>query len=73
MGTQDPASPASVGVTGADRALTVSWSEHGRLLAVTGDRVLVTTSQPLTASDVNRLRDLYTKDLLTGAVSVGLG
>jgi len=35
--------------------------------------VLVTTAQPLTASDVNRLRDLYTKDLLTGAVGVGLG
>ena len=41
------------------------------MLALTGDRVLVTTSQPLSASDANRLRDLYTEDLLTGAVGVG--
>ena len=41
------------------------------MLAVTGDGVLVTTSQPLTAADVNRLRDLYGKDLLTGAWAWG--
>jgi hypothetical protein len=66
--TADASGRATTGSTGA-----VTPAEYGRLLAVTGDRALVTTSQPLTATDVNRLRDLYTKDLLTGAVGVGLG
>jgi hypothetical protein len=42
------------------------------VVAVTGDRVLVTTSQALLAADTNRVRDLYAKDLLTGAVGSGL-
>ncbi|MGY1764193.1 fibronectin type III domain-containing protein [Geodermatophilus sp. SYSU D00779] len=66
--TADASGRPTTGPTGA-----ITPAEYGRLLAVTGDRVLVTTSQPLTASDVNRLRDLYTKDLSTGAVGVGLG
>ncbi|SDL99274.1 fibronectin type 3 domain-containing protein [Geodermatophilus siccatus] len=66
--TADASGRPTTGPTGA-----ITPAEYGRLLAVTGDRVLVTTSQPLTPSDVNRLRDLYTKDLLTGAVGVGLG
>ena len=66
--TADASGRPTTGPTGA-----ITPAEYGRLLAVTGDRVLVTTSQPLTASDVNRLRDLYTKDLRTGAVGVGLG
>jgi chitodextrinase len=66
--TADASGRPTAGPTGA-----ITPAEYGRVLAVTGDRVLVTTSQPLTASDVNRLRDLYTKDLVTGAVGVGLG
>jgi chitodextrinase len=66
--TADASGRATVGPTGA-----ITPAEYGRLLAVTGDRVLVTTSQPLSAADANRLRDLYTKDLATGAVGVGLG
>ncbi|HSU00290.1 MAG TPA: fibronectin type III domain-containing protein [Geodermatophilus sp.] len=66
--TADAAGRPTTGPIGA-----ITPAEYGRLLAVTGDRVLVTTSQPLTVADVNRLRDLYTKDLRTGAVGVGLG
>ena len=66
--TTDAAGRPTVGPTGA-----VTPAEYGRLLAVTGDRVLVTTSQPLTVADANRVRDLYSKDLLTGVVGVGLG
>ncbi len=66
--TADASGRPTTGPTGA-----ITPAEYGRVLAVTGDRVLVTTSQPLTAADVNRLRDLYSKDLLTGAVGVGLG
>ncbi|WP_448611762.1 fibronectin type III domain-containing protein [Geodermatophilus sp. URMC 60] len=66
--TADAAGRATTGPAG-----TITPAEYGRLLAVTGDRVLVTTSQPLSATDVNLLRDLYTKDLLTGTVGVGLG
>ncbi|WP_157937111.1 hypothetical protein [Geodermatophilus chilensis] len=63
--TADASGRATTGPTGA-----VTPAEYGRLLAITGDWVLVTTSQPLTATDGNRLRDLYTKDLLTGAVGL---
>jgi large repetitive protein len=66
--TADASGRPTTGPIGA-----ITPAEYGRLLAVTGDRVLVTTSQPLTVADVNRLRDLYTKDLRTGAVGVGLG
>ena len=66
--TADAAGRATVGPTGA-----VTPAEYGRLLAVTGDRVLVTTSQPLSATDVNLRRDLYTKDLASGAVGAVLG
>ena len=48
-------------------------AEYGRLVAVTGDRVLVTTSQALVSADTNRLRDLYVKDVASGAVSSPLG
>ena len=66
--TADAAGRATTGPTGA-----ITPAEYGRLLALTGDRVLVTTSQPLSATDANRVRDLYTKDLVTGAVGVGVG
>ncbi|HZH21977.1 MAG TPA: fibronectin type III domain-containing protein, partial [Geodermatophilus sp.] len=66
--TADTAGRATTGPTGA-----ITPAEYGRLLALTGDRVLVTTSQPLSATDANRVRDLYTKDLATGAVGVGVG
>ncbi|SHN63421.1 fibronectin type 3 domain-containing protein [Geodermatophilus obscurus] len=66
--TADASGRPTAGPPGA-----ITPAEYGRVLAITGDRVLVTTSQPLTAADVNRLRDVYTKDLLTGAVGVGLG
>ncbi len=66
--TADASGRPTTGPTGA-----ITPAEYGRVLAVTGDRVLVTTSQQLSASDVYRLRDLYTKDLRTGAVGVGLG
>ena len=39
---------------------------------MTGDSVLVTTSQALLPSDANKLRDLYAKDLVTGAVASAL-
>ena len=68
VATADASGRASAGPTGA-----VTPAEYGRLLALTGDRVLVTTSQPLSATDANRVRDLYTKDLATGAVGVGVG
>ncbi|MCV2489370.1 fibronectin type III domain-containing protein, partial [Geodermatophilus sp. YIM 151500] len=52
---------------------SVTKAERGPLAALTGDSVLVTTSQALLPSDTNALRDLYGKDLLTGAVGVPLG
>ncbi|MBM7807604.1 fibronectin type 3 domain-containing protein/Tol biopolymer transport system component [Geodermatophilus bullaregiensis] len=66
--TADAGGRATAGPTGA-----VSAAEYGRLTAVDGDRVLVTTSQALTATDTNRLRDLYAKDLTDGTVSVPRG
>jgi hypothetical protein len=47
---------------------SVDPSEYGRLTAITADEVLVTTSQALVSADTNRIRDLYLKDLLSGAV-----
>jgi hypothetical protein len=51
----------------------VTATEYGRLMAISGDDVLVTTSQALSSADANRLRDLYTKDLVTGTVGSPLG
>ncbi len=48
----------------------VGSAEYGRVLAVRGDLVVLTTSQGLIAADTNRLRDLYVKDLTTGGVGV---
>jgi DNA-binding beta-propeller fold protein YncE len=47
---------------------SVDPAEYGRLTAITADEVLVTTSQALVSADTNRSRDLYLKDLATGAV-----
>jgi hypothetical protein len=52
---------------------SVAETEYGRLFAVTGDDVLVTTSQALTPTDANKQRDLYRKDLVGGAVRTPLG
>ncbi|WP_165640302.1 fibronectin type III domain-containing protein [Klenkia brasiliensis] len=51
------------GPTGA-----VAPTEYGRPVAVTGDLVVLTTSQALLPADTNRLRDLYVKDLGSGVV-----
>lgn len=66
--TADAAGAATGGVTGS-----IAAAEYGRLVAVTGDRVLVTTSQALLPADTNRLRDLYAKDLASGAVRSVVG
>ncbi|MGY6757717.1 fibronectin type III domain-containing protein [Klenkia terrae] len=47
---------------------SVAPAEYGRVLAVRGDLVVLATSQALVTADANRLRDLYVKDLTTGAV-----
>jgi chitodextrinase len=52
---------------------SITPAEYGRLVALTGDRVVVTTSQALVSADTNRLRDLYEKDLVSGIVSSPLG
>jgi len=52
---------------------SITPSEYGRLVALTGDRVVVTTSQALVSADTNRLRDLYEKDLVSGIVGSPLG
>ncbi|WP_157519421.1 fibronectin type III domain-containing protein [Modestobacter sp. Leaf380] len=61
--TADAAGRPTTGPTGA-----VTTAEYGRVLPVTGDLVLLTTSQALLPSDGNRLRDLYAKDLGSGVV-----
>ncbi|SDQ05597.1 fibronectin type III domain-containing protein [Quadrisphaera sp. DSM 44207] len=43
-------------------------AEYGALVALSADVVLVTTLQPLVAEDANGARDVYRKDLLSGAV-----
>jgi len=53
-------------VTGPTGA--VAPTEYGRVLPVTGDLVVLTTSQALLPADTNRLRDLYVKDLVSGVV-----
>ncbi|TFV89968.1 fibronectin type III domain-containing protein [Blastococcus sp. CT_GayMR16] len=52
---------------------SITSAEYGRLIALSGDRVVVTTSQALVSADTNRLRDLYVKDLVSGIVSSPLG
>jgi chitodextrinase len=52
---------------------SIAPSEYGRLLAVTGDLVIVTTSQALVSGDSNRVRDLYLKDLVSGTASSPVG
>ena len=47
-------------------------TEYGRVFALTGDDVLVTTSQALALVDVNKQRDLYRKDLDGGTVRTPL-
>jgi hypothetical protein len=54
-------------------ATAVGPAEYGRVTAVTGGAVLVTTSQALLPADTNKVRDLYAKDLATGAVGSPLG
>jgi hypothetical protein len=66
--TADASGQATAGPTGS-----VAPAEYGRLAAITGDQVLVTTSQALLSSDTNRVRDLYAKDLVSGAVTSPLG
>lgn len=61
--TADADGRTTTGPTGA-----VAPAEYGRVLPVSGDLVLLTTSQALLPADTNRLRDLYAKDLSTGAV-----
>ncbi len=47
---------------------SVAPSEYGRPIAISGDLVVLTTSQALLPADTNRVRDLYVKDLATGVV-----
>ncbi|SDP65689.1 Fibronectin type III domain-containing protein, partial [Klenkia soli] len=44
----------------------VAAAEYGRVIAVSGDLVVLTTSQGLLPADTNRVRDLYVKDLAAG-------
>ena len=66
--TADADGRATGGPTGS-----VTPAKHGRLTALSGDHVVVTTSQALVSADTNRIRDLYLKDLVTGVVSSPLG
>ena len=52
---------------------SVGVTEYGRVLAFSGDDVLVTTSQALVPVDANKQRDLYRKDLSDGDVRTPLG
>jgi large repetitive protein len=51
---------------------SVAATEYGRVFALTGDDVLVTTSQALAPVDANKQRDLYRKDLTDGDVRTPL-
>ena len=57
----------------AGASVTRDATGAGRRRCSAGDRVLVTTSQPLSATDVNLLRDLHTEVLRTGSVGVDVG
>jgi len=58
----------AAGRTGPGPVGSITSAEYGRVFPVTGDQVLVTTSQALLPTDTNRLRDVYAKDLVGGAV-----
>ena len=66
--TSDAAGAATGGPIGS-----VAPAEYGRLVPVSGDLVLVTTSQGLLPGDTNRVRDLYVKDLAGGSAVSALG
>ena len=66
--TANAAGSATTGPTGA-----VAAPEYGRLLAVSGDEVLLTTSQALVARDTNKIRDAYAKDVAGGGIESPLG
>ncbi|MFQ1000414.1 fibronectin type III domain-containing protein [Modestobacter sp. SSW1-42] len=66
--TADAAGRAAPGPTGA-----ITPAEYGRAVPVTGDLVLVTTSNALQPTDTNGVRDLYSKDLAGGAVQAPVG
>jgi chitodextrinase len=68
LATADADGRATTGPVGG-----IAPAEYGRLVAVDGDRVLVTTSQALLPDDANRVRDLYVKDVAGGAVGSPLG
>ena len=68
LATADADGRATSGPVGS-----ITPAEYGRLVALTGDRVLVTTSQALVSADANRLRDVYEKDLVSGTVGSPLG
>ncbi|SDP65668.1 fibronectin type 3 domain-containing protein [Klenkia soli] len=61
--TADVAGRSVTGPAGA-----VAAGEYGRVVAVSGDLVVLATSQALVPADGNRLRDLYLKDMATGVV-----
>jgi hypothetical protein len=65
--TGDASGRHTAGPTGA-----VATTEYGRAFAVSGDEVLVTTSQALVPVDGNKVRDLYAKDLADGVVRTPL-
>ena len=60
----DSSGSATTGPSGS-----ATSAEYGQVRALTGDSVLLTTSQALLPSDTNRLRDLYAKDLVTGSAA----
>jgi len=66
--TTDAGGGSATGPVGA-----ITPAEYGHLVALTGNRVVVSTSLGLVSADTNRLRDLYEKDLVTGVVSSPLG
>ena len=61
--TSDADGGVAVGPTGA-----IAPGEYGRLVAVSADQVLVTTSNALVSADTNGRRDLYLKDVVSGLV-----
>jgi hypothetical protein len=73
VSTTDPAPPTGVTSTGVDGGLALTPSGSGRLLAVSGDLVIVTTSQALVSGDSNRVRDLYLEELASGTASSPVG
>lgn len=62
------ATSASSGSAVASPSAPVSSAEYGRTKVLAGGVVLAVTVQPLVTSDTNGTRDVYRKDLTTGAV-----